>query len=246
MNIYVVSRPCFDVEEFLAAMSQEGTSWKRSQGAKDTEELIEIAGRICYFSFGDNQSTHSNIEFIRHLMKMGHDSVLEHVSWTFLVTGVSRALTHQLVRHRIGISFSQLSQQFHDETNAQFVRPEQLRANPDLQTIWQKAVDSSKQAYIKLKQALESAGEIEDKKTIHSIARSLLPNATETKFVMTANARELRHLIKLRGSKCCDNEMRCFVAELLEKLKNESSVLFSDLSIGRLDDGSPYIQQTDI
>jgi len=217
-----------------------------SEHLKDAEELIEIAGRICYFSFGDNQSKSNNAEFIRHLMKMGHDSVLEHVSWTFLVTGVSRALTHQLVRHRVGISFSQLSQQFHDETNAKFIKPEELEANPELLTIWQGAVSSSKQAYIKIKETLESSGSIDDKKTIHSVARSILPNATETKFIMTANARELRHLIKLRGSKCCDNEMRFFIAELLRKLKSESSVLFSDLRIVNLDDGSPYIQQIDI
>ena len=167
------------------------------------------------------------------------------INWTFLITGISRALTHQLVRHRVGISFSQLSQQFHDETEAEFIEPEQLKDYSELKSFWENAVNSSKLAYTKLKQTLESSGKIEDKNTIRSIARSLLPNATETKLVMTANARELRHLIKLRGSRFCDDEMRRFIAGLLEKLKNESSVLFSDLSIGQLDDGSPYIQQVD-
>jgi len=246
MKIYTISRPSFDSEEFLIALQQEGTSWKRSPNAKEAEELIEVAGRLCYFSFGDSQSKKSNAEFIRNVMKMGHNSLLEHVSWTFLITGISRSLTHQLVRHRVGITFSQLSQQFHDETDAKFIEPEQLKDYPELQSFWENAVNSSKQAYTKMKQTFESSGEIEDKNTIRSIARSLLPNSTETKLVMTANARELRHLIKLRGRRCCDYEMRRFIAGLLEKLKNESSVLFSDLIIGQLDDGSPYIQQVDI
>ncbi len=246
MRIHTICRPRFDVEEFLTALEEEGTSWKRSPNTKDAEEVIEVAGRLCYFSFGDSQSEKANAEFIRHMMKMGHNSVLEHVSWTFLITGISRALTHQLVRHRVGISFSQLSQQFHDETEAKFVEPEQLKHCPELRAFWVNTVDSSRQAYTKLKEAVEASGKIENKNAIRSFARSLLPNATETKLVMTANARELRHLIKLRGSRLCDDEMRRFIAALLEKLKNESSVLFSDLRIGQLDDGSPYIQQVDI
>lgn len=246
MKIYTISRPSFDVKEFLTALKKEGTSWKRSPNANDSEELIEVAGRLCYFSFGDIQSKKSNADFIRHLMKMGHNSVLEHVSWTFLITGISRALTHQLVRHRVGVSFSQLSQQFHDETDATFIEPGQLKHFPELKTLWESAVNSSKQAYTKLKNAFESSGTIKDKNVIRSIARSLLPNATATKLVMTANARELRHLIKLRGCKSCDEEMRFFVAGLLQKLKNESSVLFSDLSIVQLPDGSPYIQQAEM
>ena len=246
MNIYIISRPSFDVEEFLTALQQEGTSWKRSPNANSSEELIEIAGRLCYFSFGDKQSKKSNAEFIQHLMKMGHNSVLEHVNWTFLITDISRALTHQLVRHRVGVSFSQLSQQFHDETGATFIEPEQLKNFPELQSFWENTVNSSKQAYTKLKDAFESSSTIKDENVIRSIARSLLPNATATKLIMTANARELRHLIKLRGSRFCDEEMRRFVAGLLQKLKNESSVLFADLSIEELSDGSPYIHQTDM
>jgi len=246
VNIYTISRPSFDVEEFLTALQRERTSWKRSPNANDSEEVIEVAGRLCYFSFGDVQSEKSNADFIRHLIKMGHNSVLEHVNWTFLITGISRTLTHQLVRHRVGVSFSQLSQQFHDETDATFIEPDQLRHFPELLSFWEKAVSSSKQAYTKLKNALESSGTIKDQNVIRSIARSLLPNATATKLVMTANARELRHLIKLRGSRSCDEEMRRFIAGLLQKLKNESSVLFSDFSVVELPDGSPYIQQVDM
>lgn len=243
MNIAVIARPCFDYSAFADVLSQTGASWRRTPNAKDSEELVEVAGRICYFSFGDTQSEKDNAHFIRDLLKMGHTSVLEHVSWTFLITGISRALSHQLVRHRIGISFSQLSQQFHDETDAEFVEPAQLHHNPGSEEIWRQAVESSKEAYVKLKRTLESSGRFTDDRTLRSIARSVLPNATETKLIATANARELRHLIALRGSKSCEHEMRCFIALLLRKLQDESSALFSDLSIAELEDGSPYVVQ---
>jgi len=80
MKIYTISRPSFDAEEFLSALQKENTFWKRSPNAKEAEELVEAAGRLCYFSFGENQSEKDNEEFIRHLMKMGHDSVLEHIN----------------------------------------------------------------------------------------------------------------------------------------------------------------------
>lgn len=243
MNIAVIARPCFDYSAFADALSQDGMSWRRTPHAKDSEELVEVAGRMCYFSFGDAQSEKNNAHFIHDLLRMGHTSVLEHVSWTFLITGVSRGLSHQLVRHRIGISFSQLSQQFHDEVDAKFVTPEQLDRCPRSKEIWQEAVESSREAYIRLKRTLELSGQFSDDRVVRSIARSVLPNATETKLIATANARELRHLIALRGSKSCEHEMRCFVVLLLRRLHNESSVLFSDLSIAHLEDGSPYVTQ---
>ena len=125
LQIYIINRPQFDINTFLCFLKNEGTCWKRSKDAMPSEEIVEIAGRICYMSFGENQSEITNAEFVRNLIRNGHLSVLEHVSWTFVVTGISRSLTHQLVRHRIGFSYSQLSQQYHDEMDAEFVEPPQ-------------------------------------------------------------------------------------------------------------------------
>src|SRR5258708_35857717 len=98
-------------------------------------------------SFGDKQSPRQNGDYIRNLIRQGHESVLEHVSWTFLLTNVSRAFTHQLVRHRVGFSFSQLSQQYHDESDASLVLPDGLDDFPDALEAFQVAAKTSREAY---------------------------------------------------------------------------------------------------
>jgi thymidylate synthase (FAD) len=113
-KIYVLARPSF-TNEFDAFLQEEGQEWKGSTSTP-AERLVEFAGRICYMAFGVRQSTKTNSEYIGNLIRQEHESVLEHVGWTFLLTNVSRAFTHQLVRHRVGFSFSQLSQQYHDES----------------------------------------------------------------------------------------------------------------------------------
>ncbi len=213
---------------------------------------MEAAGRVCYMSFGVHQSPRTNAEYIRHLIRMGHESVLEHVSWTFLVTGVSRAFTHQLVRHRVGFAFSQLSQQYHDETEAEFVEPWPLGSHPDARAAWEQAVSSAKGAYREILQILRGLeGKIgknpaqhkEVQRAIRSAARSVLPNATETKIVVTANARALRHFFAIRGSIPGDVEMRKVGTELLRLVQAEAPSLFFDFRVERLPDGSPIVRR---
>ncbi len=249
VKVYLVSRPQFDVDSLLSFLRDQGTIWRRGAGAPSAEEIVEVAGRICYMSFGQNQSPRTNAEYIQRLILMGHESVLEHVNWTFLITGVSRAFTHQLVRHRVGFAFSQLSQQYHDETDAEFVEPSLLRKAPGALAAWQRTVVVAKQAYrdiLKSLQALETQSGVEFQKkelsrAIRSAARSLLPNATETKILITANARALRHLFKVRGSIPGDEEMRQAAAELLRHLQVEAPSIFFDFKIGTLADGSPIV-----
>ena len=144
-KLYVLARP-FPAQDFNKFLAAENLEWRRSP-ATDAEQLVEFAGRMCYLSFGARQSNKSNCEYIQNLIKHGHDSVLEHVNWTFLLTGVSRAFTHQLVRHRVGFAFSQLSQQYHDESDASFVVPASLDESPKALNAWHKAIEVSRPAY---------------------------------------------------------------------------------------------------
>jgi thymidylate synthase (FAD) len=233
-------------------MREEKTSWNRSIGATHPEELVELAGRICYMSFGKSQSPKTTAKFIRDLIDKGHESVLEHVNWTFLITGISRALSHQLVRHRVGFSFSQLSQQYKIQTNVEFIEPTLFKNLPSVEAVWQRVVQMAKEAYIEILQSLkdyesETGGELENKeikRAIQSAARSVLPNATETKLLMTANARALRHFLKVRGSIPGDDEMRRLCAEILKDLLVEAPSLFFDFHVNVLPDGSPIIIHT--
>lgn len=137
-KIFVLAHPNFS-EAFKEFLKDENLDWIQTKGTA-AERLIEFSGRICYMSFGQRQSDRINREYILNLIKSGHESVLEHVTWTFLLSGVTRAFTHQLVRHRIGFSFSQLSQQYHDKSEATFLAPHALEKSPEALAIWQEAM----------------------------------------------------------------------------------------------------------
>lgn len=250
-QVYLISRCSFDVEAFFPFLKEERIDWHRTPETTEAEEIVEVAGRICYMSFGERQSKRSNRDYVQNLIRQGHESVLEHVSWTFLIVGVSRALTHQLVRHRVGFAFSQLSQQYHEETSAEFVEPAHLQQSPEALAAWRNAMEASRKSY---KIILDALGELdgtprlelhkkEFKRAIRSAARSVLPNATETKIVVTANARALRHFFKVRGSIPGDVEMRQVAAAVFKLVRAEAPSLFSDFSLGTLPDGTPTLAQ---
>lgn len=248
-EVFLISRPHFDIEAFNSFLQKQKKAWRRSPEATHSDELVEVAGRICYMSFGKKQSPRNNREYIKRLVQMGHESVLEHVNWTFLITGVSRAFTHQLVRHRAGFSFSQLSQQYHDETEAEFVVPSLIEKSPKAYDAWRRAMYLAKESYREILDCLSKvqspcSGELAEKeirRAIHSAARSVLPSATESKIVVTANARAFRHFLSVRGSIPGDEEMRSVGSALLRHLQDDAPSLFFDFRIEKLPDDSPIV-----
>jgi thymidylate synthase (FAD) len=251
-RLYVLSRPQMDLRDITRFLEDEMTEWSRPSGAKEAEDIIEFAGRICYMSFGDKQSPKSNREYIQTLIRQEHDSVLEHASWTFLLTGVSRAFTHQMVRHRVGFSFSQLSQQYHDETTAKFVIPEEVRANPRVMELWLQLIEELRLGYQSISNDLKAGGlgqhppSREARRSVRSAARSILPNATETKIVFSANGRALRHFLKMRGAIAGDLEMRRVSALIYSRLEDEAPALLSGFEMSAHEDGYPLIRRKQI
>jgi thymidylate synthase (FAD) len=249
-RLYLIGRPAFDVDEFLSFLANGGESWDATVGATDAESLVEVAGRICYMSFGGRQKTRPNSAYVSNLIRQGHESVLEHVSWTFLLEGVSRAFTHQFVRHRVGFAFSQLSQQYHEETDATFVEPAAIRAIPDLSRTWRETVERCRDAYNYIATTLQKSDLLprsieqgrEVLRALRAAARSVLPNATETKLVFTANARALRHFLAVRGGIVGDEEMRVVSHLILSRLKEEAPSLFRDFASKTLPDGLPLVE----
>ena len=248
LRIYLIGRSHMDFDNLNRFLSEHHIKWERTDGAAQSEEMVEVAGRVCYMSF-ERSHKQSNEPFIRHLIEKGHESVLEHVNWTFLLTGVSRALTHQVVRHRVGFAFSQLSQQYYDQTEAEFLKPPILENFPNASAAWQEAVEVAKKSY---KNILKELAGLENpvksgitkkeiRRLMRSASRSVLPNSTETKFVMTANARAIRHLLIVRGSIPGDEEMRTLCGELFTILKAEAPSLFMDFELKSLPDGSPIV-----
>jgi thymidylate synthase (FAD) len=244
-KVYLVGRQTVDdaaVAEFLA--DHDVSHW-----TTDTDEagemLVEIAGRLCYLSFAKPRPG-GNKAYIGHILEVGHGSVLEHAVFNFIITGVSRSFTHELIRHRAGWGYSQLSQRFVDESDAEFVEPDPIAEDPELHRIWVEAIEQSHAAYRKLAEGLNArfAG-IEDKtlrrKKAREAARSVLPNATETKIFVTANARALRHFIEMRGDVAADAEIRKVALALLKIVQAESPNLFGDYTIIDTPDGSQAV-----
>jgi thymidylate synthase (FAD) len=251
VKTYILARPQFEpaYQDFLSDFLPKGeNTWHQREGTTSAERLVEFAGRVCYMSFGPRQSPASNAAYIRKLIRNQHDSVLEHAVWTVLLSGVSRAFTHQLVRHRIGFSYSQLSQQYHDESNITFVPPAGLEQFPALVKIWNDSVTESQQAYRHILAGLNSStakalseNKREGIRATRSLARSVLPNASETVIVTTFNARSLRHFLKTRGNIVGDYEMRSVSAALLNALRPDGPAFFFDFAIEYPEDGLPLV-----
>src|SRR5205809_5844781 len=191
-------------------------------------------------SYGKGRKT--NREFLAYIIVVGHGWVLEHAVWNFLITGVSRSFTHELVRHR-HFSYSQLSQRYVNESESDFIEPDAIAEDPELHAIWTKAAEATREAYDLLVEGLQRHYAAIPEATLRrklarQAARSILPNATETKIFVTGNARALRHFIELRGSEHAEVEIRKVAVELLRIMQVEAPNMFSDYTLVTLPDGT--------
>jgi thymidylate synthase (FAD) len=203
--------------------------------ASDGERLAEFAGRLCYMS-QKNPAGRTTHDYIENIKKQGHGSVLEHANYSLLLEGVSRSLTHELVRHRAGMSYSQLSQRYVDESEANFVVPPAIIGDEPLERAWRTQVESAQASYVALvAQLMERYGWVGDKvhrrKMAREAARGVLPNSTETKIVVTGNARAWRTLLELRSSEAAELEVRRLAVAVLRLLQREAESFFSDFEV---------------
>src|SRR5690349_8341144 len=214
-----------------------------STDATGGEALAEFAGRACYQSWSKpNPRTATNAGYLRHILEVGHLSVLEHGSVTFYLTGVSRSLTHELIRHR-HFSYSQLSQRSVPERDAAMVEPEVIAADPELHALVAEAAANAVKAYEELLEGLEKRfADVPNatlrRKQARQAARAILPNATETRIVVTGNYRAWRHFIGMRATEHADVEIRGLAIECLRQLQAVAPQVFSDFEISTLADGS--------
>ena len=238
-RVYVVGRQVVSDDAIAQFLQDEERSWQTDTEV-GAEKLAELAGRVCYMSYGRGRRT--NADFLSHIVEVGHGSVLEHGVWSFLITGVSRSFTHELVRHR-HFSYSQLSQRYVDESDSAFVEPDVIATDPELHAAWTEAVNAARLGYDRLVAGLEARfTDIEDRtlrrKMARQAARSVLPNATETKIFFTGNARALRHFIELRGSEHADAEIRKVAVAILRLMQVEAPNMFADYTLVPLPDGT--------
>ncbi len=203
------------------------------------EYAVALAARLCYSpvsidALQEKLSGNDIRVFLEKIMSLGHQSVLEHASFTFGIEGVSRVTTHQLVRHRIA-SFSQQSQRYvshKDQFDAVF--PPSIDANPLMKERFADQLRLIHQLYAEM---VDAGIPAED-------ARYILPNATESKIMVTMNARELFHFFRLR---CCERaqwEIRAMALEMLKLVKVVAPVIFAEAGPGCLVGNCPEGRMT--
>lgn len=205
--------------------------------------LVEFAGRACYQSWSKpNPKTATNAGYLKHIIDVGHFSVLEHASVSFYITGISRSCTHELIRHR-HFSYSQLSQRYVPGGDSRVVVPPGLDDDPELRQILAEAADASRASYAELLARLEAKfsdqpSAVLRRKQARQAARAVLPNATETRVVVTGNYRAWRHFIAVRASEHADVEIRRLAIECLRQLAGVAPAAFADFEISTLADGT--------
>jgi thymidylate synthase (FAD) len=203
----------------------------------DPEATVAMAARLCY-SPADISSLKEKIQsgdqksFVERLMKMGHMTPIEHPSFTFAVEGISRACSHQLVRHRLA-SYSQQSQRYvSEESGFDYLIPPSIKSDRELHTLFVSFMNQAQDAYNKLVSTLNEKG-IQGE-AANQDARFVLPNAAETKIMVTMNARELLHFFRQR---CCNRaqwEIRALAEKMLHLVKKVSPTIFSKAGPGCL------------
>ena len=218
-------------------------------------QLCKVAGQTCYMSFGPKHTTNADAKrYFDNMKSSGHGSVLEHANFSFLFYGISRSLTHELVRHRAGFGFSQVSQRYVSGKVLRFVERPEFVEDKDLHAAFVRNIDQCAQEYdarANTLLALQEDAELlrgdtktDRRKKVQQAARSCLPNETEAPIVVTANVRAWRHFIEMRASDHSDIEIRRLAGRVYVCLRSACPTLFDDYEIDRLNDTTWAVTNT--
>jgi thymidylate synthase (FAD) len=222
----------------------------------DGAQLCKIAGQVCYMSFGRGRTFNAQADrYFNNLKSSGHGSVFEHANFSLLLYGVSRSVTHEIVRHRAGFGFSQLSQRYVSGRMLRFVERPEYSEDELFHAQFLERIERASSEYaaltnrlLEMQQAgtkiLSAEARTDLRKKVQQCARSVLPNETEAPIVVTGNARAWRHFIEMRASAHAEIEIRELAVRIFLCLQLTDPVLFSDYTLEQLPDGT-YTAKTD-
>ena len=225
--------------DFYAARSSAQGPDELNQ--EDGTLLMKFAGQLCYLSFGENRTKNDDAgvkKYFDNIRSSGHGSVLEHANYSFLVWGIDRACSHEVVRHRAGFAYSQLSQRFVDGKTLRFVERQEYQDDPTLHSQFCEWIETCERTYNwraeQLRRVINTEGmsKTDARKKVNSAARNCLPNETETAMVVTANVRAWRHFTEMRASQHADSPIRTLAMRIYQVLFETAPALFDDYERG--------------
>lgn len=255
-GVYVLSKPQIDTSSMRDFLGEFHDDLKFSSflsefpilppGAK----LCKTAGQLCYLSFGPKRTYDEEAgRYFNNIKAQGHGSIMEHANYTLLFYGISRSCTHELVRHRAGFAFSQVSQRYVSGRTLRFVERPEFQNDQLLHSQFIKRIDTAAESYEQLAERLyemqdggvEMLGgdsKVELRKKVQQVARAVLPNETEAPIMVTGNARAWRHFLEMRASEHAETEIRVLAFRTYMCLLKADSFLFNDYTIHALKDGT--------
>jgi thymidylate synthase (FAD) len=226
------------VDHALLSLSVEG--WG-TDSENNADVLVEFAGKLCYMSFDKKLNRNltkvgarANSAYIQDgIIANKHGSVLEHASVTFLLTNVSRVVTHELVRHRAGTAFSQTSGRYVRTDEVDMFLPSELAEFPEAVSVFKRAVQQMEENMTRLAEitGIASMTDFGLKKRLTSAFRRLIGNGQANHMVMTANHRAWRHIIEMRTSVHAEEEIRLIVSDIAQQLKNKFPTIYADMNL---------------
>lgn len=219
-------------------------------GGEEGADLVKLAGQLCYMSFGPGRTRNAEAQkYINNILSSGHGSTLEHAQYSFLLYGAGRDFTHELVRHRTGVAFSQVSQRYVDGKVLRFVERPEYQNDPELHDKFLARIDQTAATYDDLARilaakqasgdvALSSEKKTEMRKKVNQAARSALTNEVEAPIMFSGNIRALRHVCEMRAAGAADVPIRGVTTRIFLCMQHEEPTLFNDYKLYELPDGT--------
>lgn len=259
-GVVLIGQPAVDIRGMKAFLNQFDSELKFGEYIDDPTPLpagthiCKTAGQTCYCSWGVKRTMNDQAaKYIANIVESGHGSVLEHANYSVFMYGVSRSLTHELVRHRAGFAYSQVSQRYVDDTTLRFVMRPEYDGDTELEKRFFTNIERAAKEYAEITDLLmarQAAGsEIlsgekkrDERKKRQQAARSVLPNETEAPITVTANARAWRHTLEMRASDHAETEIRRLFMKIYRVLIQVEPIIFGDYQVVDLPDGTQCLR----
>lgn len=235
------------LESFLHGFHLDYDEYLKDPVTLDSGALLtKFAGQMCYLSLGAKRTMNENADrYLDHVMESKHGSVFEHAVYSFLLYGIDRAVTHELVRHRAGTAFSQVSQRYVGPDAVRYVMPQDMQSSEDAKLLFLEDCRNNLEAYkcrIELLQMqrpdIEGESKTDKRKRMQSFARRALANEVEAPIVVSGNLRAWRHMFEMRAAAPADVGIRRPMFDVFRVMRLVCPLAFADFKEVQLPDGT--------